>query len=143
MDDASVPEEGRILYCTPAVKKLLKQAEGIERVINLTDASQGVNRKVHSLDDVEIVSVPSARMYTAYDFTDGFTAADGAGKINMLLIHPNSVVGRMKYEYIRLFTPGTDSYTADNYVYQNRAYWDIFAVQTRLDGIQMNYTAGA
>lgn len=141
MDDAGVPEEGRILYCTPATEKLLKEAQGLERVINLTDASQAVNRKIHSLDDVQLVKVPSARFKTAYDFTTGFTPATGAKQINMILVHPDAVIGRMKYEYIRMFEPANDPYTADNYVYQNRAYWDIFAVPTRLAGIQMNVEA--
>ena len=141
MDDDSVPEEGRLLYVTPAVYKALKQAQGLERVMNITDASQAVNRKIHSLDDVEIIKVPSARFKTLYNFTTGFAPATGAKQINMLLVHPDSVIGRMKYEYIRVFTPGNDPYTADNYVYQNRAYWDIFAVPTRLGGIKMNVEA--
>lgn len=141
MDDAGVPEEGRILYCTPATFKLLKEAQGLERVLNLNDASQAVNRKIHSLDDVQIVKVPSARFKTAYDFTTGFTPATGAKQINMILVHPDAVIGRMKYEYIRVFAPANDPYTADNYVYQNRCYWDIFAVTTRLAGIQMNIDA--
>lgn len=141
MDDAGVPEEGRLLYCTPAFEKLLKEAQGLERVINLTPESQAVNRKIHSLDDVQLIKVPSARFKTSYNFTTGFTPATGAKQINMILVHPDAVIGRMKYEYIRVFEPGNDPYTADNYIYQNRCYWDIFAVKTRLAGIQMNVEA--
>lgn len=141
MDEAGVPEEGRILYVTPAVNKLLKQANGIDRFIDVEGSSNAVNRKVHSLDDVQIISVPSARMKTAYDFTTGFAPATGAKQINLILVHPDAVIARMKYEYIRVFTPGSDSYTADNYVYQNRAYWDAFVVTTRLAGVQMNIEA--
>ncbi len=141
MDDAGVPEEGRILYCTPAVRKLLKEADGIQRQISVSGGSGSINRKVHSLDDVEIVSVPSARMKTAYDFTDGFTPASTAKQINYILIHPSCVVARQKYSYIKLFTPGTDSRTADKYVYQNRRYLDLFLLERKVDGCKMNVEA--
>ncbi len=69
MDDASVPEEGRILYVTPAMRKIVKEAEGIQRVISISTPST-INRKVHSPDDVTIKSVLSARMKAKYNFTD-------------------------------------------------------------------------
>lgn len=72
MDDAEVPEEGRILYVTPDVYKSLKQAEQISRSLIVTNNPGAVNRAVRSLDDVAITKVPSARMKTAYDFSDGF-----------------------------------------------------------------------
>ena len=49
MDDAGVPVDGRILYVTSAVNKLLKAADGIQRVITV-NSSNAVNRSIHSLD---------------------------------------------------------------------------------------------
>lgn len=138
MDEAGVPEEGRILYVVPAVNKLLKEAQDLERVIRVGEPETAINRKVHSLDDVAIVSVPSARMKTAYDFTTGFVPATDAKQINMLLVHPNSVVARVRHEYIRVFEPGSDSRTGDGYLYQNRCYWDAFLLSQRLDGVKFN-----
>ena len=137
MDEASVPEEGRILYVTPTVKKILKTAEGISRSIDVSSQS-GIDRRVHSLDNVEIKSVPSARMKTLYNFTNGCVPAEGAGQINFILIHPSCVVCRDKYSYIKLFTPGTDSRTADGYLYQNRCYGDLFLLEMKKDGCAMN-----
>lgn len=142
MDDASVPMEGRLLYVTPAVNKLLKEAQGLTRVIQSGDGQTTVTRYVHELDDVEIIVVPSARLKTAYNFTTGAVAASGAGQINLILVHPNSVVARMRHEYIQVFAPGSDSRTGDGYIYQNRAYWDAFLLSQRLDGIKFNVTAG-
>lgn len=142
MDDASVPMEGRLLYVTPAVNKLLKEAQGLTRVIQSGDGQTTVTRYVHELDDVEIITVPSARLKTAYNFTTGAVAASGAGQINLILVHPNSVVARMRHEYIQVFAPGSDSRTGDGYIYQNRAYWDAFLLSQRLDGIKFNVTAG-
>ena len=137
MDEASVPEEGRMLYVTPTVKKILKTAEGISRSIDVSSQS-GIDRRVHSLDNVAIKSVPSARMKTLYNFTNGCVPAEGAGQINFILIHPSCVVCRDKYSYIKLFTPGTDSRTADGYLYQNRCYGDRFLLEMKKDGCAMN-----
>lgn len=137
MDDAGVPEEGRILYVTPTMNKIVKAAEGIQRTITVNTAST-INRKVHSLDDVTIKMVPSARMKTAYDFTDGCVAAPTAKQINWILIHTSCVVARDKYSYIKLFTPGTDSRTADGYLYQNRNFGDLFLLEKKVPGCAMN-----
>ena len=138
MDEAGVPEEGRILYLTPKMMKIAKKADGIQRTINVSGSSNVVNRKVHSLDDVILKSVPSARMKTAYDFTEGCKPAGSAKQINLILIHTSCVVCRDKYSYIKLFTPGTDSRTADGYLYQNRCYGDLFLLEKKADGCAMN-----
>lgn len=137
MDEAGVPEEGRILYVTPAMNKIVKEAEGLQRVMSVNTAS-GINRKVHSLDDVTIKMVPAARMKTKYDFTEGFVAAGDAKQINWILIHTSCVVCRDKYSYIKLFTPGTDSRTADGYLYQNRNFGDLFLLERKVAGCAMN-----
>lgn len=140
MDEAGVPEEGRVLYVTPSMRKIVKEAEGIQRMMTVTTPST-INRKVHSLDDVAIKMVPAARMKTKYDFTDGCVAASGAEQINWILIHTSCVVARDKYSYIKLFTPGTDSRTADGYLYQNRNYGDLFLLEKKVEGCSMNVTA--
>lgn len=138
MDEAGVPEEGRILYLTPKMMKIAKKADGIQRTIDVSGSSNVVNRKVHNLDDVILKSVPSSRMKTAYDFTEGCKPAGSAKQINMILIHTSCVVCRDKYSYIKLFTPGTDSRTADGYIYQNRCYGDLFLIEKKADGCAMN-----
>ena len=138
MDEAGVPEEGRILYLTPKMMKIAKKADGIQRTIDASGSSNVVNRKVHNLDDVILKSVPSSRMKTAYDFTEGCKPAGSAKQINMILIHTSCVVCRDKYSYIKLFTPGTDSRTADGYIYQNRCYGDLFLLEKKADGCAMN-----
>lgn len=140
MDEAGVPEEGRILYVTPTMRKIVKEAEGIQRMMTVTTPST-INRKVHSFDDVTIKMVPASRMKTKYDFTDGCVAASDAKQINWILIHNSCVVARDKYSYIKLFTPGTDSRTADGYLYQNRNYGDLFLLEKKVEGCAMNVAA--
>lgn len=138
MDDAGVPEEGRLLYLTSAMYKVAKNAQGLTRFMSVNPNNGVVNRKVWDLDDVEIIKVPSARMKTAYDFTTGFTPAQNAGQINCIAVHPNSVVARERYSYIKMFAPGSDSRTGDGYIYQNRKYGDLFVLNQRLAGIAIN-----
>ena len=141
MDDASVPSEGRILYVTPAVRKLLKKADGIQRTVDVTAGGKDIDRNVHSIDDVEIVSVPSARFKTTYNFTEGAVPAPTPKQIRAILVHPSCVVARDKYSYINVFTPGHDAKTADSYLLQSRFYMDLFLIKNKAAGVCINAEA--
>lgn len=132
-EDAGVPLSRCILYCTAAYKKALKNAEGIQRTLEVSGGSKGLDRRIHTMDDVkEIKVVPLERFKTAYDFTEGYQA-DATGKqINYILVDPEAQVSRVKYAYINTYTPGHDSRTADNYLYQNRRYNGTFALDEEL-----------
>lgn len=144
-EDAGVPLERVVLYCTPAVKKLLKTAEGITRTLDVSK-SNSIDRRVLSIDDIrEVVTVPSSRFKTAYDFTDGFKVASATGKqINFILIDPEAQVSRVKYSFINVYTPGHDSRVADNYLYQNRRFNGTFGLDELLKaGCVINAETGA
>lgn len=128
-ENLGVPLSRCILYCTAAYRKELKNAEGIQRMMQVNGGSNGIDRRIHSLDDLgEIKTVPLERFKTAYDFTEGYKA-DATGKqINYMLVDPEAQVSRVKYAYINTYTPGHDSRTADNYLYQNRRYNGTFAL---------------
>lgn len=130
--EAGVPLDRVILYATPNYKKLLKNAEGIQRTLEVSSSS-GIDRRVRSLDDInKIVEVPSARMKSLFDFTDGCKVDSTAKQIDYILIDPEAQVSRVKYAYIKMFTPGTDSRTADNYMYQNRKVNGTFGIDELL-----------
>lgn len=127
-EDKGVPLDRLILFCTPYYKELLKNAEGIQRTLDIKNGG-GIDRRVYSIDDVgKIQTVPSSRFKTLYDFTDGCEVAANAKSIHYILIDPECQVSRVKYSYIRIFSPGTDSRTADKYLYQNRRYNGTFAI---------------
>lgn len=134
--EAGVPLDRVILYATPSYKKILKNAEGIQRNLEISSAN-AIDRRVRSLDDInKIIEVPSARLKTLFNFTDGCAADSTAKQINYILVDPEAQVSRVKYSYIKLFTPGTDSRTADNYMYQNRRFNGTFGIDQLLkDGI--------
>ena len=128
MEEAGVPLDRVIMFCTPKLKTLLKNAEGIQRTLEIS-GGKGIDRRVRSLDDIsKIKTVPSARLKTAYDFTEGYSVASTGKQINYILIDPEAQVSRVKYSYIKVFTPGHDSRTADKYLYQNRRFNGTFAL---------------
>lgn len=140
MDDLGVPEEGRELRLTSDMYKLLKQADGISRMLDVSKGNS-IDRRVHSIEDVKIIKVPSSRFKTAYNFTNGCVADDTAKQINMMLCHPSCQVSRQKYSYIKVFTLGHDSRTADKYLYQNRKFWDSFMIENKACGMAFNVEA--
>jgi len=132
-ENAGVPLSRCVLYCTAAYKKELKNAEGVQRTLEVNGSNNTLDRRIHTMDDLgEIVTVPLERFKTAYDFTDGYKA-DATGKqINYILVDPEAQVSRVKYSYINTYTPGHDSRTADNYLYQNRRFNGTFALDDEL-----------
>lgn len=140
MDEAEVPEEGRLLYVTPAIEKIIKNADDVQKIFSISAPGNGFMRAVRSLDDVKIQKIPSSRMKTAYNFTDGCVPGTSAKQINMILVHPKSVLACDKHSYIKLWAPGSHT-QGDGFLYQLRKYWDLFVIDTRVDGIVINTEA--
>ncbi len=128
-ENLGIPLSRCILYCTAAFRKELKNAEGIQRTLEMSGGSNAIDRRVHTLDDLrEIKTVPIERFKTAYDFTEGYRADASGKQINYILVDPDAQVSRVKYSYINTYTPGHDSRTADSYLYQNRRFNGTFAL---------------
>lgn len=139
MDEAEVPAEDRILYVTPKINKMIKNAEDLNRYIRVDQNTNNVSRNVRSLDEVEIVPVPSSRMKTAYDFSEGAKEDDDARQINMILVHPRAMVSPLNYEFVSLDEPSAT--TGGKYLYYERSYWDVFIFERKKDGVMMNVEA--
>ncbi len=132
LEDAGVPLSRCIMYCTAEYKTLLKNAEGITRVLDVSK-SNNLDRNIHSMEDLgEIVTVPKERFKTKYNFSDGYTVASDGVQINYIIVDPEAQVSRVKYSYINVFTPGHDSRTADKYLYQNRRFNGTFGLDEML-----------
>lgn len=141
MAEARVPAQGRILYITPAVNTLLKQAKEIARQMVLTNSAATVNRSITNLDQVEITEVPSDLMKTAYDFTEGWKPGASAKQIQMLLIHPLSVITPVNYEFAQLDEPSAGS--EGKYVYFEESHEDVFILNKKIGGIEFVEESGA
>lgn len=137
MDEKNVPVTGRILYVTPAIKTMLKNAKELSRFIQ--NGEDAVKRAVRSLDEVQIESVPSMLMKTVYDFTEGWKAGTGAKQIRMVLIHPSAIITPEKYAFAQLDPPSAGS--EGKYVYFEESYDDVFVLNKRKYAIMFNTEA--
>lgn len=139
MDNARVPANGRILYCTHEVKTMLKQATQIQRTWDVQSGADSINRAVSRLDEVQVVGVPASLMKTAYVFTTGYAPAEQAKQINMMLVHPLAVITPHKYSFAQLEAPSALS--EGKYVYYEESYEDVFILNNKADAIQFNVEA--
>ena len=96
MDEALVPVSGRVLYCDTYTKTLIDSAITIVR----NNGDKKLARSVSRLEEVDIVSVPTALFKTEYTFNDGktsgqtdggFTAKSTAKDMAMILLHPSAI----------------------------------------------------
>lgn len=139
MDEALVPAQGRLLYVTPAVKTLLKQASNIGLSRSVQNGENTINRVVDRLDEIKLISVPSFLMKTAYTFTTGFAPSDSAKQINLFLVHPSAILTPSKYAFVGMEAPAAG--TKGDYIYYEKEYSDVFILNNRTGAIAFNVEA--
>ena len=118
---------------TPACYKLLKQAAGITRFIELSNGIQDVDRNIARLDGVRIEEVPSDMMKTVYNFTVGWAIGSGAAQINFLLYDPMAIAAPIIYDTSMMSAPTAQS--KGKYLYYERYYYDVFVLAQRQAGV--------
>ena len=136
MDNARVPANGRILYCTYEVQTMLKEAAGIIRNFDVQQGGGAINRSVSRIEEVQITGVPSTLMKTAYDFTAGWKPADSAKQVNLFLVHPNAVITPVSYQFAQLDPP--TAVTEGKYIYYEESFEDVFILNRKQDALQFN-----
>lgn len=137
MDEALVPSTGRLLYVTPAVKTLLKQASNVTLYKDVASQAN-INRVVDRLDEVKLITVPSFLMKTAYDFTTGFEPSSSAKQVNLFLVHPSAILTPNKYAFVGMEAPAAG--TKGDYIYYEKEYADVFILNNRTGAIAFNIT---
>ena len=139
MDNARVSVNGRILYVTFEIQKLLKEAAGITRSFDVQRGGNHVSRTVSRIEEVEIVGVPATLMKTLYDFTAGWKVDANAKQINMFLVHPGAVITPVSYEFSQLDPPS--AVTEGKYIYFEESDEDVFILNKKQDALQFNISA--
>ena len=134
MTNQRVNRDRCIAYMTPATYKLLKQATGMTRFIEVTNGIRDVDRNIARLDGVSVIEVPEDMMKTAYTFTEGWAVDTAtAAQINFLVVDPMAVAAPIKYEVSMMSAP-----TAQNkgkYLYYERYYYGAFILDQRQAGV--------
>ena len=139
MTDQRVNRDRLIVHVTPNTYKLLKQAAGITRFLEVSNGIQPVDRNIAKLDGVTIVETPSDMMYDSYDFTEGWQKAAGASQVNMLFVDPLALIAPIVYDTSMLTPPSAVS--KGKYVYYERYYYDVFNLMQRQAGFFANKSA--
>ena len=142
LTEQRVPISGRICYINPTQYKALKAAAGITRfIVAGTSNDGGINREVGNLDGIIVKQVPSDMMKSLYDFTEGAVPGVGAAQINMMIVHPLSIIAPIVYDTSMVTPPSAIS--KGKWLYYERYYYDIFYLSRRLGGIYANVSAAA
>lgn len=141
MTEKRVPPNGRILYVTPAVDTLIKNAKQIQRTRDVKTGGTALNFAVTSIDNAQINVVPPELMKTAYDFTVGWKVGASAKQIHMFLIHPGAVITPVSYQFSQLDSPSAGS--EGKYVYFEESFEDVFILNKKADAIQFVADSGS
>ena len=119
---------------TPAAYKLLKQATGMTRFIEVTNGIRDVDRNIARLDGVEIMEVPADMMKTKYIFTSGWAVdTTYAQQINFILYDPDAIAAPIVYD-VAMMSPGS-AQTKGKDIYYERYYYDVFQLAQRGAGV--------
>ena len=136
MTDQRINRDRIVCKITPQAYKLLKEAAGITRFVTADTGIRNVDRNVGKLDGVLIEEVPSDIMQTSFDFTQGWVVNPGSQTINMILFDPLATIGPIVYDTSMMSAPAAN--TRGKYIYYERYYYDVFALNRRLPGVFCN-----
>ena len=153
MDDQEVPEDGRVLFVSPAVFKLMINDPTLSKHITVDGSSdKTVNKKFYWYDNHPIIKVPTTRFYTEIDLLDGkssgqevggYKASANAKPIGMLMVQRDAVIQLSKRRIARVWAPtkeqaaGTDGVNpnADAWKFDFRIYHDAWVLDEKVYGI--------
>jgi|LSQX01.1.fsa_nt_gb hypothetical protein len=142
LDDAEVPEEGRILFVSPTVYNMIKQSDAYVRLYKQ-------DRNFEEFDGMPVIKVPQGRFISKIDLLDGVTTGQIAGgyvadtdgvDINFLIVWKPAVLGVVKHAVPRIFSP-QENQVADAWKFDYRIYHDIFVPANKLDGVYVHTKA--
>lgn len=136
MNEAEVTDSGRILYVTPPIYKLITKMDSFDRNINVNANTGEIDTDIGFYNNIMVKQVPSSRMKSAYVFTKGFAPAASAVQMNMVMIHPTSIVSPVKYTDVRIGEPKAE--TKGKYLFFTRRYQTVEILNKRVDAIKIN-----
>lgn len=117
LDDAKVPQAGRVCLCTPKYYKLIKQDEAF---IKRGDLAQKIliNGQIGEVDGVPIVKVPASYMPNA--------------RVHFIITNPIVSPGPIKLEEYKIHT---DAPGISGWLVEGRVRYDCFALNNKKDAI--------
>jgi hypothetical protein len=138
-----VPMEGIKFFVSDSVMGFLEGA--VSRTLS---NENGVDRRVTTLDGMQLIEVPQTRFYTAITLNAGSSSDAGGfiknastGKdINFMMIRPDAVLQPVKLNQVKYFDPDTNQ-SADAHLWQYRLYHDAFVYENKVNGLYLHMKA--
>ncbi len=142
MDDAEVPEEGRVLFMATGVYNSFKNAGLFTYNLESQSSNGTIDTRFAEYDGMRVVKVPQSRFYTAIDLNDGsstfgYAKAAGGVDINFMIVHPSAVIPVVKHANVKYFDPDTNQ-NGDSHLVQARKYYDLFVMDNKVEGIYLH-----
>jgi hypothetical protein len=139
MDALEVPPEGRLIFVSGAVNRMLRAA-----ITRMLGNDNSVDRRIQNLDANAVIPVPQTRFYTTCTLDAGSSTSAGgyanAGKIiNFMIVHPPAVIQATKLAQLKIFDPEINQ-SMDAYKLQYRIYHDAFVLDNHVSGVFVHTT---
>lgn len=140
MDEAEVPQNGRILFVSSELKPLLNNT-----LIRTWSNEGNVSTVLTTYNDMVVKYVPKGRFYSKTKINDGssewgYTKAEDAKDINFMIIYPPSVVQVKKVMLPKIFDPDQNQ-EKDAWKFQFRLYHDAFVLDNKKQGVYLHTVA--
>lgn len=152
MNEKEVPEEGRVLYVTNTVYKMLKSDSKLSRRIDVGQANPNIDRRIEMLDGITpIVKVPQVRFNSLIQLNDGKTAGQTTGgyktitgnkPINFVYVRKAALRGVIKRNADKIVMPDVNQ-SADAYDIFYRLHHDLIVADNDTAGIYIHTAATA
>jgi len=132
-------DEELVAFIDSGMYAKLQNSSEISKMLTVGDFKQGeIDLQVRYLNGVAVIPVVSSRMKTAYTFNNtaagGFTPAQNARQVYMLVCPKRGAHLIKKTEQMRIFTP-EQNLDADAYKFDYRIYYDVFVKKSGLDAV--------
>lgn len=140
MDEAEVPQEGRVLFVNsdlkPALNGALLRQWGNEDVANTV---------INGYNNMKVIYVPKNRFYTKIDMNTGetacgYTKAEDGKDINFMIVYPQALVQAKKFVMPKIFSPD-ENQKMDAWLFQFRLYHDAFVYENKAKGVYVSQKA--
>ena len=125
---------------------LLNKSTEFTKTLNQTEFKNGsITTKVRTVDDCPLIQVPSARMYTEYDFWSGsevggekggFVKKSSAKLMNYIIIPRIAPIGVCKQDKSKIITPDMNQ-NADAWFIGYRKFHDLWIKASQLNAIRI------
>ena len=129
---------------------LLNQNETFTKNLTQVDFKKGeITTKVRSIDECPIIQVPSARMFTEYDFFKGnessgqkagFKKKSTAKQINYIVMPKKAAIAVCKQDAPKIITPELNQ-KADAWFIGYRKFHDLWLKDSSIQGIRISTEA--